>query len=249
MLPHIISEDSITILIDNYPEVVSSAHPNFDLIAEAIQNGDWDEIPDLVKVADTIVKASRGGFTIRNDEVYYNDTLVTGRIGEVMISYIRNGLDLQPLLNFYEKLQQNPRYSVVNELYDFIEQADTVVFHPDGDFIAYKLVRDDYRDIYSGRVDNSPGQKLPRLESNQVDDDRYRTCSKGYHFCSAGYLPHYGSANSRVVLVKINPADVVAIPTDYNYAKGRATTYEILAEVPRDRAVQILGGMKNLYSL
>jgi hypothetical protein len=33
------------------------------------------------------------------------------------------------------------------------------------------------------------------------------------------------------VIVKINPRDVVSIPTDYNNAKGRACRYEVIGEV------------------
>jgi hypothetical protein len=51
------------------------------------------------------------------------------------------------------------------------------------------------------------------------------------HFCSQEYLPHFGGSDSRVVIVKINPRDVVSIPTDYNNAKGRACRYEVIGEV------------------
>jgi hypothetical protein len=70
------------------------------------------------------------------------------------------------------------------------------------------------------------------MERNQVDDDKDRTCSTGLHFCSQDYLPSFGSAQgNRVVIVKINPADVVSIPSDYNNAKGRACRYEVVGEI------------------
>jgi hypothetical protein len=55
------------------------------------------------------------------------------------------------------------------------------------------------------------------------------------HFCSQDYLPHFGNGyDSRVVIVKINPADVVSIPSDYNNAKGRACRYEVVGEIGND---------------
>jgi hypothetical protein len=42
-------------------------------------------------------------------------------------------------------------------------------------------------------------------------------------------LRHFGGA--RTVIVKINPADVVSIPTDYDNSKGRACRYEVIGEV------------------
>jgi hypothetical protein len=43
--------------------------------------------------------------------------------------------------------------------------------------------------------------------------------------------PAFGSQRSnRVVIVKINPADVVSIPSDYKNTKGRCCRYEVIAE-------------------
>ena len=33
------------------------------------------------------------------------------------------------------------------------------------------------------------------------------------------------------MILKINPADVVSIPTDYNASKGRACRYEVIGEL------------------
>jgi hypothetical protein len=65
---------------------------------------------------------------------------------------------------------------------------------------------------------------------NEVDDIRDNVCSNGLHFCSMSYLPHYMGGNGRVVIVKINPADVVSIPSDYNNAKGRCCKYVVVGE-------------------
>ena len=67
------------------------------------------------------------------------------------------------------------------------------------------------------------------MERNEVDDNRDRTCSTGLHFCSQDYLDHFGG--QRIMIVKINPADVVSIPSDYNDSKGRATGYEVVGEL------------------
>lgn len=150
---------------------------------------------------------------------------ITSRI----IDMAKAGLNVTPLANFIENLMNNPSKQAVDELYLFLE-ATKLPITDDGYFIAYKLVRDDYMDIYTGKFDNSVGQRL-WMSRNEVDDRRNNTCSTGFHFCSKEYLPHYGSAtNSRCVLVKINPADVVSIPSDYNNAKGRCNAYEVVGE-------------------
>jgi hypothetical protein len=101
--------------------------------------------------------------------------------------------------------------------------------------LAYKKVRNDYLDIHSGTMDNSVGQTV-EMERNEVDDDKDRTCSTGLHFCSLDYLSHFGGHDSRTVVLKINPRDVVSIPADYHATKGRACRYEVIDEINKDAA-------------
>jgi hypothetical protein len=129
-----------------------------------------------------------------------------------------------------ENLLENPSKRSVDELYGFLEKNNLPIT-PDGHFLAYKKVRNDYKDVYSGTMDNSPGQVVT-MPRNKVDDDKDRTCSVGLHFCSEGYLNHFGG--ERVVIVKVNPRDVVSIPSDYNNTKGRACQYEVIGEVGVD---------------
>lgn len=68
---------------------------------------------------------------------------------------------------------------------------------------------------------------------NTVDDKRDNTCSEGLHFCSQQYLKSF--SGGRTVLVKINPADVVSIPSDYNNTKGRTCKYIVVGELDADQ--------------
>jgi hypothetical protein len=83
-------------------------------------------------------------------------------------------------------------------------------------------------DVHSGTMLNAPGCVV-EMERNRVDDNKDNTCSTGLHFCGMSYLNHFGG--ERTVIVKVNPADVVSIPSDYNGAKGRACRYEVVGEL------------------
>ncbi|MHA1290409.1 MAG: hypothetical protein ACTSPB_23760 [Candidatus Thorarchaeota archaeon] len=131
-------------------------------------------------------------------------------------------------------LKDNPSKRAVDELYGFLEK-NLLPLTPDGHFVAYKKVRDNYMDIHSGTFNNSVGQ-ICEMARNEVDEDKDRTCSSGLHFCSLEYLPSFGGwSGSRVMLVKINPRDVVSIPSDYNNSKGRACRYEVIGEHTTER--------------
>jgi hypothetical protein len=142
---------------------------------------------------------------------------------------LQDGFPVEPLVAFMENLMTNPSKRAVDELYGFLEK-NSLPITPDGHFLAYKKVRQNYFDCHTGKMDNSVG-KVVEMERNEVDDNKDQTCSAGLHFCSQEYLPHFGGGDSRVVIVKINPRDVVSIPVDYNNAKGRACRYEVIGEV------------------
>jgi hypothetical protein len=139
-----------------------------------------------------------------------------------------SGLNIDPMLLFLENLLQNPSHRAVEGLYRFLERCELPITD-DGHFIAYKLVRENFTDMRTGQFNNSVGSvvEMPR---SQVDDDPDNTCSVGLHFCSIEYLKSFHG--QRLVAVKINPKDVVAIPRDYNDSKGRCSRYEVIQELP-----------------
>lgn len=173
------------------------------------------------RVSDVVEYKANGG-----DWVEFHNAL-SNRI----IDMAKKQLGVEPLINFMNNLLSNPSKQSVDELYLFLEKSSLPITD-DGCFIAYKKVRSDYKDIYSGKFDHSIGNVIS-MPRNEVDDIRTNCCSVGFHFCSKGYLPHYGASSEtdRVVLVKINPADVVSIPVDYNNAKGRCCKYEVVGEL------------------
>jgi hypothetical protein len=151
-----------------------------------------------------------------------------------MIQMLQEGFPIEPMVNFMENLYKNPSHRAVTELYGFLEK-NALPITPDGHFLAYKKVRTNYLDVHSGTMDNSIG-KIVEMERHEVNDNKDETCSTGLHFCGMSYLSCFGG--ERTVIVKINPADVVSIPSDYNDAKGRACRYEVIGEVDADKANQ-----------
>ena len=116
------------------------------------------------------------------------------------------------------------------ELYDFLEH-ESLPITEDGYFLAYKAVRADYMDKYRGAFDNHVGN-VCEMTRSKVDDDRSRGCSNGLHAGALNYVAGYGSveSNDKIVIVKINPKDVVSVPSDCNHEKLRTCRYEVVGE-------------------
>ena len=140
------------------------------------------------------------------------------------------GLPFQPLVTFLNNLMENPSMQSQKELYDFLEHEHLPITE-DGCFLAYKAVRSDYKDKYRGVFDNRVGQ-VCKMTRSKVDDDRGRGCSNGLHAGALNYVATYGSLESgdKIVIVKINPKDVVSVPSDCNCEKLRTCQYEVVGE-------------------
>jgi len=218
---------------------IDNTHPNFLSIRQAIRDQNWVTVEKLIDPAVEVKKRfeqeSFGEDSLvfdRDQEVVkYQGTVLHNTLTKRIFSMWNDGFDVAPMVKFLRNLLNNPSSTAVNELYSFLETGNMPITE-DGHFLAYKKIRMDYKDIHSGTFDNSVGQtcEMPR---NLVDDNRDSHCSNGLHFCSQPYLNEYGTGSdkTRVVLVKINPADVVSIPSDYNNTKGRTCKYEVYAEV------------------
>ena len=164
---------------------------------------------------------------IENGVLSFDGTEIHSSLADRMIDFAMRGMDLTAMQNFMINLMDNSSYRAVTELYGFLE-AGKLPITQDGHFLAYKKVRDNFTDVHSGKFDNSPGVTVT-MPRNQVNEDKNQTCSTGLHFCSYDYLSQFGG--ERVVVLKINPKDVVSIPSDYNNTKGRCCAYEVLREL------------------
>lgn len=249
-IPHILSSANVTVYIDGQPNVVPVGTPQYDLVIAAINAGDLQAVRDAINIRQSVVNLSQGKITLDGKTLSYDGRPLHGALVNRILNVVKDAGNAAPLLLFLENLMANPSMRAVNELYGFLEACDLPITD-DGYFLAYKKIRDDYKDIYTGTMDNSVGKVL-EVPRNSVDEDKNNTCSYGLHFCSKSYLPQFGRGDgNRIVIVKINPADVVAIPSDYNNAKGRTCRYEVIDEVTTnggDVAEELKAGYEGKYA-
>lgn len=127
---------------------------------------------------------------------------------------------------FWERLQQNPSYRSVEQLWRFLSQKG-IPFTKDGCFLAYKSVRSNYLDHHSGEYDNTPG-RINRMDRNKVSDDPQTPCHEGFHVGALEYARTFGGSPSIIVVCKVNPKDVVCVPYDSSSQKMRVCEYKVV---------------------
>ena len=227
--------DSITVYVGGNAYTAQSSHVNYDKIIDGIKTGgDEQTMIELFDTASAIRKFCGGKVDIIGGVLRYEGVEVTNSLSLKILRMMEEGFDIDPMVNFFQRLKLNPSRTAQQELYDFLEAGDLPIT-PDGHFLAYKSVNNNYMDIHSGKFDNSIGQicEMPR---GDVCDDRTRTCASGLHFAQKSYAEGFGGSTSHLMVLKVDPANVVSIPMDYNNTKGRCSKYEVIGEVAHDLA-------------
>lgn len=225
----VINQNSMVIMIsDGRRFTIQDDFDQYDELKDLVSNfGDTSKVLELCDLAGQIISAF-DKLHIENGKLFYKDMPVsTKMIPRILVANKVDPAYASALENFFGRLVQNPYASTVDSLYRFLS-ANSMPITADGFFLAFKRVREDYTDVHSGKFDNSVGQVV-EVPWMKVDLDNERTCSYGLHVCSAGYLGSFGG--SRVMVCKVDPADVGACPHDYNSSKLRVRKYEVIGEI------------------
>lgn len=242
---HITSSDegissAFIVFADGTATVVPHTHPGYAQIVEALlaDSSDEDRIRRLADVK-TGVKAYLSlseRVTMRGKKVYFDGDRVRGPIVKHIIRMMRDDSPhAGALVQFLEKVSQNPSAYARDVLYNWLD-ARHFTITPDGDFIAYKGVTGEGLSIIAGtaRVDgvevvgqipNEVGSVVTMPRST-VDDGHHIACSTGLHVGTYDFAHDF--SQGRVVTVKVNPRDVVSVPSDSGWQKMRVCRYLVL---------------------
>ena len=230
-IPYLIVNGNITAIVGNKTYTAKSDHINFEKIKVMLSSvsADVKALTNLFDISAAIKSFSDGVVSVANGQVTYNGTPIHDLVTERIIQFLSAGQDIKPVVNFLKLRQENPSYRAAQELYKFLEHKHMPI-GPDGCFYAYKGVRADYKDKFTGTIDNRVGQS-PWMARSLVCDDPQRPCSPGFHAGSLAYASDWAGSDGHVMIVKINPAHVVNIPYDCNFQKLKMFTYTVVGEL------------------
>jgi len=229
-------------LADGKPFTVADTHPCFGEIEQAIRNNNEQLVHQLINrstmlatnphVVHQRVEVDPVAGVIYVDGLPIENTLVSR-----VISMALEGYQIESMVAFIDNLYQNPSKKTIDRIYAWLEAGEMPITD-DGHFIAYKRVNNDLTSFYDNTTKHVVGE-VTAMERYRCDDRTEETCSTGLHFCSYGYLSKYYSGMGRILVLKINPADVVAIPDDYGTSKGRACKYLVVGELTIEQTSEV----------
>lgn len=229
----IVSAGSVTLAIDGHTTPITNSHPNYDEIRAAASAGKYSLIDGLLDLVQAVTDFGAGRVTVEDGVVLFDGVTTHNAVTSRILQMVDEGLGVDPMLRFLDNLMDNPSFRAVQELYGFLEVNDLPITE-DGCFLAYKMVNrkadGTLTDKRTGEFDYSVGAKPAKMNRNLVNENKDETCSSGLHVCAQGYLGFYGGGTV-TILVKVNPANVVSVPTDYKNAKMRVCEHETVREI------------------
>lgn len=240
-----LTEMAVALTVDGVVQVIDYTHPTFAEVRQLIVDGNYAEASLKMDMKKAIESYSGGRLKIEKGVVVFDGREISNKLADKMINLMGEGDEgFKGFAKFFELVMENPSLKTRERLMDFVA-AEDIGLNLDGHIVAFKNVKDDFKPSRKGSwkevegvwvydaneyYNNSVGQS-PAMPRTEVDDDESNTCSRGLHVCSVQYLKSFWGTSGRTVKVSIHPADVVAIPPDYNNSKARTCKYTVLEDV------------------
>lgn len=242
---------------------VKADHPRFDKIKELLKDGKTRQAVILFnnpikgkKRTDKKVVQAGKAVTVKGNDVAVGGTKLPEGLSRLYEKNIGKAGG-RPLQNFLVRFAENPSPPAPESFSRFLE-SNNVTITSRGTMLLYKRLNSRYYDCHSNTFDNSPGT-LVSIPREKVDPNPNHQCSYGLHVCAHRYLggaSGFGnsssvgvSESSPIVVVEVDPRDVVSVPPDSGNSKIRVCRYKVWLNVRDFRATagqdaDILGNLR-----
>jgi len=247
-IPYILTEESLTVVIEGKAHTMNNGHPAWLQAKQALASEEWDKLSNMFDVAKAVKDYldEEASIEVKDSTVYFGGEALHNVVVDKILKFMSEGAPFKPLVKFLGKLMDNPSRRAVNELYTFLEHKSMPIT-PEGNFLAYKGVNSEFKDFYSRKFSNKVGDVL-EMTRNGVCDDAAIGCSYGFHAGSYEYAKGYASGGGNLMVVEIDPADVVSVPTDCDCQKLRTSKYKVVGHYESIEAPPMEDGFNSHYS-
>ena len=236
-MKYIISNNgNVAAFVGGKPYTFNKSHHNYQTLLTYLENGNVEHFEASYDVASTIEHYCDGYVHIKGGELTWQGIPMPDLFTDRILQMRKEGFNIEPMLNFLDNMNDNPSDQAIVELFDFMQNQHLPITE-DGHFLAYKAVNEDFTDLYTGSIDNSVGSEVS-VNRGSVDSDRDKGCSHGLHVGSINYVSSYGNVDiknmddeggNNIVICKVNPRDVVSVPTCSRFQKLRCCQYEVVS--------------------
>lgn len=225
-----ITNDNIKVIVKGKVVNVHEGQANFTFLRDALLDKRWDDVPKHLTALESLtdyLSLVSPLFKVEGSRVSYKDDPLPESFTMKIHELVKRGESPVAMLNFHERLQRNPSHRSVNQLWNFLGQLG-IPLTEDGCFLAYKKVRDDLFDFHSGTIKNAIGT-IVEMPRNKISDDPDHACHEGLHVGALKYArDSFHSGDGQLIIVKVDPENVVSVPHDESCMKMRVCRYEVI---------------------
>lgn len=247
----------ISAYINGEMKVVAPDHKRYAEVLKALEAQDTEQflyLTDLARRINDYVSAS-GKLAVKNSQVLYKGITIEFPFTHRLLEMMEKGLPYGPYVNYIERTMRNPRPRCVKSLDLLINRPDAkypLPLLPDGRFLAYKRVREDFYDHHSGKVlyeplevkykDHPQAKDMNWLHSQvgnrvgmpiwETDDNFQLACSAGFHAGLYEYVATFHANEGHVLAVAVCPSQVISVPEDASAMKFRTHALEVRHIIP-----------------
>ena len=221
---YIKDSNGVWTIISDTVHTFDKDHPNYAALTAAIKSNDIVAFEKHISVGRTIQEWSYDNFLFEDGILKYQGEEIDKSLTSIITDMIAEGFDHLPM----------------HELYTWLANKSLAIT-PDGCFLAFKYVsiydgdektdamgrtlkNGDFVDSHSKSYRNNV-EDINIMPRYKVNDDRTEGCSTGFHVGTKDFVSGHGT----VIICKIDPADVVSIPTDCSCQKLRCCEYEVIS--------------------
>jgi hypothetical protein len=218
-----ITQNSLIISADGMRKTIPDTDEKYAKAMHYIRENDMESLRSLVIPGFDISKYSHLEIYVHKGKLYRFGEPVADKLAETILKLVDRGLPYQYLLNFWDRLKENPEPSSVEQLYNFL-LANDIPITPEGYIMAYKSVwkKPDgiMYDHHSGSVQYFL-HKTVSMPREEVVCSPDRACGPGLHVGSYDYAKGF-SGGGIILEVLVDPKNVVSVPKDCHQQKCRA---------------------------
>lgn len=229
--------------VDGVSHTTTSENANFNEIKRLLTAGEFDRAVELFDVRTGVTRKFERlteRVAIVDDTVQFDGERVADAVEKQVLRFFNEGVEnWKPLVNFLEKVAQNPNEHSREQLMNWLTAEDFSIT-TSGDIVGYKGVMEQNGQYVSinrgparvdgkavnGHVPNYVGAvvEMPR---GDVQHNPSVGCHTGLHVGTWDYASGFGRGVT--LTVTVNPRDVVSVPTDCGAQKMRTCRYKVTA--------------------
>lgn len=224
---YILSDTFVSVVSDGFPVTIYKQDMRYPRVIDCIKNKDWEGLHTAVSFSKTILSLTHKRVSVKNDTLYYRGEKVNHSLTNKILKYSADGFDVLYLLKFLNKLFRNKNPRSIETLYAYIERYKMPI-NESGNFLALKAVTSDLKDKWTGTIDNSVGA-IPQVKRKDCNTDPSNACSRDTLHCgNINYVKNYARGDDKIILVEVNPKDVVNCPNNCGFEKLQVCKYKVL---------------------